>query len=59
MSTVGEFFQKELEGKGLPAPLLAGEIEGLRVCRESRQVQIEARFPEFVEYSGFVQLGEA
>ena len=59
MSTVGEFFQKELEGKELPAPLLAGEIEGLRVCREPRQVQIEARFPEFVEYSGFVQLGEA
>ncbi len=50
MTTLRDFFQKELEGQALSDTLLSGEIEGLKVSREPRGLQVSARFPGFVEY---------
>ena len=59
MSTLGEFFQKELAGKTFPEGLLEGEIENLRVSREPRGIEVGIRFPQFVAYESFAKLAEA
>ena len=48
MSSIGAFFQKEINGVTFPQPLFEGEIEGLAIDREDRSVRVAVRFPEFV-----------
>ena len=51
MSSIGAFFQKEINGVTFPQPLLEGEIENLALDREDRSAKLTVRFPGFVEYS--------
>ena len=57
MSSIGAFFQKEINGVTFPQPLLEGEIEGLAIDREDRSVRVAVRFPEFVEYDELQRFG--
>lgn len=51
MTTIGAFFQKELEGASLPQELLDGELLSMGVDRRTRTVTLPARFAGLVEYS--------
>ena len=51
MTTIGAFFQKELEGAALPQVLLDGELLSMGVDRRTRTVTLPARFAGLVEYS--------
>ena len=57
MSSIGAFFQKEINGVTFPRPLLEGEIESLAIDREDRSVQLAVRFPGFVEYGELQRFG--
>ncbi len=57
MTTIGAFFQKELNGETFPQALLAGEITGMAISRADRSIQVSARFSQFVEYEDIQRLG--
>ncbi len=59
MNTLGQFFQKELNGKTFPEAVLNGEICSFSVSRADRSVKIFARFSQFVEYGELKCLCEA
>lgn len=59
MNTIGQFFEKELNGRDFPECLLQGEILGFTVNREDRAVKIAVRFPQFVEYADIKGLAGA
>nr|WP_291502299.1 PolC-type DNA polymerase III [Acutalibacter sp.] len=57
MSSIGAFFQKEINGVAFPQPLLDGVIEAIDLCREDRSVRLTARFQEAVEYKELQRFG--
>ena len=59
MKTLGDFFQKELNGHSFSANLLQGELDGILLNREDRSMRIAARFPAFVEYSEIKEAAQA
>lgn len=59
MNTLGNFFQKELAGKGFGEVLLEGEILHFTVSRQDRSVRVAAAFSEFVEYEELRKLEQA
>ncbi len=56
MNTLGNFFQKELNGQSISQELRDGEIIGLWLNREDRSVRIAARFPALVDYGDLKKL---
>lgn len=50
MTTLGKFFEKELQDQKLSEAVLSGEIVNFSVNRAERMVKIAVRFPQFVEY---------
>ncbi len=59
MKTLGDFFQKELNGHSFSANLLQGELDGILLNREDRSMRIAARFPAFVEYREIKEAAQA
>lgn len=57
MSSIGAFFQKEINGVAFPQPLLDGIIEAIDLCREDRSARLTARFQEAVEYKELQRFG--
>lgn len=57
MSSIGAFFQKEINGVAFPRPLLDGVIEAIDLCRKDRSVRLTARFQEAVEYKELQRFG--
>ena len=59
MKTLGDFFQKELNGHSFSANLMQGELDGILLNREDRSMRIAARFPAFVEYREIKEAAQA
>jgi len=59
LNTLGDFFQKEIDGQSFSEALLGGEIQSFSVSRENRAVKIAVRFFEFVEYEEIMRLSQA
>ena len=51
MNTLGQFFQKELNGESFSDALRAGELVQITVNRAERSARLGVRFPQLVEYS--------
>ena len=51
MNTLGQFFQKELNGESFSDVLRAGELVQITVNRAERSARLGVRFPQLVEYS--------
>ena len=56
MSSIGEFFKKETNGKDFPPALMDGEIRQMTVNRADRTIRISARFSQFVAYPDLQRL---
>ena len=59
MNTIGEFFQRELNGATFPAEVLSGEISQLLLDRSGGMVTVSAVFSSFMEYHELQRLAEA
>lgn len=51
MNTLGQFFQKELNGESFSDALRAGELVQITVNRAERSARLGVNFPQLVEYS--------
>ncbi len=58
MHRVGDFFQRELEGKSLPEALLQGELQSFTLNRAEQAVTMAVRFFDPVEYVQLRRMGE-